>query len=273
MKRNIFLFVSCILSLSFLTFSCSDDDNDGIFPGGTSAKLLPTVIKGEKGIFESYYQYDSRNRLISKKDVWPRDGKRSSTYEVSYDTEGRISKMVQTDSKYTADNRILTYVYDGSKVTVQSDNPAQADFIVEIDDQGKVLKFQSAPNEGSSSYTENYDYDTNGNIKGIQKSGRKYRSYRYDNKNGIFKHINMPQWFIVTQLNELYMFNNNITEEIVSDSSQEKAELRGIVDEGYKITYVYNENGYPRRYNHPYVTDIMDMEGEDNYNIEYKEAD
>lgn len=271
MRRNNLLSAFCVIFISFLIPSCSDDNDSDyeVFPGGTSAKILPVKVIGDKNATIIDYEYDNNNRPVTIKRKWPRAGEGCFTKTISYDTEGRIVKLTHIHTT-PENNYISTYTYNGSQITVKYDNSAQS-FTIEVNESGQILKRDQLDVDGNVVYSEDFVYDDNGNIKNKNTSYLNYRSYTYDDKNGIFKNVNIPQWFLATQLSELYMFNNNVVDESVKYSNGE-IEKRLLVDSGFKIVYTYNENGYPIKYTSPYRTDIVGEIMDDAFTIKYSLA-
>ncbi|SHF84644.1 hypothetical protein [Dysgonomonas macrotermitis] len=277
MKKNLLLLVLCFFSFSFLMLSCSDDDNSNDnFPGGTSAKLLPVKVKGDRGIKEASYEYDDNNRLIQYKITWPSSKSNDYLlYKINYNTNGNVSEMQYTmftggkiDAEYT-----ISYNYNGDLITVINDGLYMVgDQKIKIDGSGRILELKQLEERTNNSvyYSENFEYDTNGNIKSKNTSNSLYSTYTYDDKNGIFKYVNTPQWFLQSQLGGLFTFNNNPVEENAGYRSDEVA-LRGVAP-GFKIEYTYNENGYPTKYTSPYVSDIIGESLDSYFKIEYKSA-
>lgn len=269
MKRNYFILLCVAFTIILTAFSCSDDDESDykVFPGGTSAKLLPIKIKGEKGIAEYYYEYDADNRLVSKKTVWPLAGKNNySTLTISYDDEGRIIGTTNKDENFVENNYTFSYSYNDSEITVKSIPASLRNLKIIIDEEGKMLKSEQFTDEGNLYSVMNYEYDNQGNIINTNDS----RDLKYDDKNGIFKHVNVPQWFLATQLYELYCFKNNVVEETYRTSY--KITDTELSVGGFKIKYTYNENGYPVKYTNPYHSDVIGEVFEDNFIINYKSA-
>ena len=270
MRRNNLLSAFYVIFISFLMLSCSDDNDSDyeVFPGGTSAKILPVKVTGDKNATIIYYEYDNNNRLVTIKREWPRAGE-GSTNTISYDTEGRIVKLTRTHTT-PENNYIWTYTYNGSQITAKYDKSAHS-FIIEVNESGHILKRDQLDVDGNVVYSEYFVYDDNGNIKNKNTSHPNYRSYTYDDKNGIFKNVNIPQWFLATQLSELYTFDNNVVEESVKYSNGE-IEERLLVDSGFKIAYTYNGNDYPIKYTSPYRTDIVGEIIDDTFTIKYRLA-
>jgi len=246
MKLKNLLGLFCIISILSFFISCSDSDDDAqVFPGGTSAKLLPVKAEGEKKTYCFYYEYDNNNRLLSEKIAWTESN--YATYKINYGTDGNIDKMTYD---YFEDGKIieegshsLTYTYNGSQIKVNNSKRKLDKWLIEVDDQGRILESKTIfSGDKEYIYTTTYEY-SDGNIKRADGV-----DYSYDNKNGIFKYVNTPQWFLVSQLNIMYFLKNNATEfnQILEERNSE-TKASGTTP-GNKITYTYNSNGYPAKY-------------------------
>lgn len=191
--------------------------------------------------------------------------------KIEYDAQGRIEKTEERsvepmESSYLYIN-VCTFTYNGSQVVMHGTY-----FISEIniDSQGRIVdrKDYEKGNEELVS-ASSYSYDQKGNISTEEYKNNRRLTYTYDNQNGVFSHINAPQWFIVSVLSLKTGFYNNAKE----------TKTYAFGTEGYtdpitlNMTYTYNANGYPIKYIAPVVSFCGTPPlPETTFEVEYKEA-
>lgn len=272
MKKLRLLFAFCTALLLLSMSACSDDDSVQEWPGGTTAKLLPVKIYGKDNGGMRAFEYDDSNRLTTLSYYFKSDGNLSkySELKIEYDSQGRIVKTtdqsVPSSSSY-AYTEVNTFTYDGSQVVM---NGTYFTSEIKIDAQGRILerKDYDKGNEELVS-ASSYSYDQKGNIGTEEYKNNRRLVYTYDNQNGIFSHINAPQWFLVSVLGMKTGFYNNITE-----TKTYAFGIEEYVDPTTsKTTYTYNANGYPIKY----VVPVVSFCGtpplpETTFEVEYKEA-
>lgn len=243
------LLITTIIVISLFHCACSDNENN--IYNKPDAKLIPICIYNNYGM-EYNYKYDDKDRItqiemkdISLVSVYP-PATTHTLYLIKYDDQNRIDSLIRVfkasyeTAQYFPDDTVV-YVYTGDEIRCNSKYFTE---ILETDTQGKILtgRFESIDKEndlynGSSNI---YEYDNNNNILSVNtiyadNIEDKY-TYTYDKRNGVFKNVNMPQWFMVSQLSTEKQTVNNI----ISTMSE---------DIVYSITsYKYTENNYPRSY-------------------------
>lgn len=269
--RSLFAFCTAFLLLSIS--SCSDDDSVQEWPGGTTAKLLPVKIYGKDNGGMRAFEYDNNNRLTTLTTYATKNGKlnKSRILKIEYDAEGRIKKaddrsVESPESSYAYIN-VCTFTYDGSQVVM---NGTYFTSEIKIDAQGRILERKDYQKDNEELVSaSSYTYDSKGNLSTEEYKDNRRLTYSYDNQNGIFSHINAPQWFLVSVLGMNTGFYNNITE----------TKTYAFGTEGYldpttsKTTYTYNANGYPVKYTVPFSGDCGTPPlPETNFEVEYKEA-
>lgn len=265
--KNISSYFKLCLVLACLSFlACSDDNSIQNFPGGTSAKLLPVKISGEKNGGQTVFVYDDYNRLISCSYFSKSDKKLSKTSElkIQYDALERVEKATYESSE--GESYTYTITYEGSHIVVQDKYYTRH---IDIDAQGNVLKMkQYYANDQNASIEYNYQYDQKGNL--IKKDfNNNYYSYTYDDYNGVYSSVNTPQWFLVTMLDATYIYNNcnQIQVSFLDENGKEQTPTT------FKITHTYNENGYPVKYHVPNMTFCGTPPlPESDFRVEYQEA-
>lgn len=165
------------------------------------------------GPFVTRYQYDDQYRLTL-------DG----SYTFEYDGNGYISKYSSTEYgttyRFAKTGNTVNLQYE-IKFTSETETGSQ-DLIVNDKDQDANSKF-----------------DENGNVteRIIKPSPNQSITFtlKYDTKNSPFRHVNMPQWFLMYFLG-VSGISNNCTEGVY-------------LYQGGPVTYTsvfeYNSNGYP----------------------------
>jgi len=252
MKRILFIFIGAVLIATLLN-SCSDSDGDNIY-NIPDAKLIPVRIYNDIGTIDYKYSYDNQNRItqIDFKPgyylaIYPPESLPYSIYKITYDKQNRIDSLIcmhyVTDAlaSYRADT--TTYKYNGNIIEANSKNSVS---YIEIDNQEKILENKTQTLNGTGSYItiHTYEYDTNNNkisftsIESKNSYGYQY-TYTYDNKNGIFKYVNMPQWFLVSQIEA--NADNNIANNCITEKN---IDSQGTIT----ISYNYSFNNYPRSF-------------------------
>jgi|GEM_PF-3475699 len=256
MRKFIYL-LSFVLFTGVSFISCEKDDDSE----PKEKKLLPIKItEYEDGIYdgETIFEYDNSNKLI-KMDY---GDEYYNTFE--YDSDNRLtrSNTFEDDSLY----KYELYSYNSSNqiIKIQSydkDDVAKSYYVHEYDINGNVIKKTQYNLNGTLVLYYTFLYDESNNMinekyywadypSGVV-STEKYEEWTitYDDKNNIFKSVNMPFLW------ETYI-NNELTSTYIEHYGDNYTETNNNV-------YVYNEANYPVEY-----TEVDDGE---KYEIEYKE--
>jgi len=203
-------------------------------------KLLPKSItyKSETGNFKYPYTinfyYDDHNRLTGWED---RGGKYALTYTVTY-KNGRVESLAcRYDDDY-ADYYTIKYKYKGNKITgeyIYSDGVRDAETFY-MNDRGYIIaRMYVKPYEGKTEYS----------YSGRNMTRRGKIRMTYDNKAGIFRDVNTPQWFLYVYLDEWALtVGNNISQSEYTVSVDGEIQ-RDVIN----YEYSYNEYGYPASFN------------------------
>lgn len=242
MKKNNFLFSLSMSLFLCLLLSCSDDESI------SNKQLLPSQIKLNYNLSSSspgtsvevvdVFTYDDNNRLTNISHTY------TSTFTsesksvnlkntvIKYDTEGRIIEANITSSENSAISIVSVekYSYDGDKITINKDGKDFA--TIQLSSKNITLTYALV---GESKEVVTYELDDRGNvIEYVFKSDytNKYR-YTTDRKNGIFKDVNTPHWFLITQTAFSEYQLENTTKRYTFNSSDDKW-----------IEYTYNEIQY-----------------------------
>ena len=141
-------------------------------------------------------KYDANGNLTDYILEFPDGSTDRITYE--YDSENRITKMLEIDNE-SYDNAILTeWVYDANGNLVKeifgSYNGPRYYYEYEYDENGKLIS-ETVMNSGGLSYITYY-YDENGNLaRSVEEPEtengiREIKTYVYDNNGNLIKKIN-----------------------------------------------------------------------------------
>ncbi len=256
MKKIIYLLVLVFCSGAVLVSCDKDDDTKS-----QEKKFVPIKITEYEGDYvedETLFEYDVNNKLIKRE----YDEYYYETFE--YDTEGRLNKM-----KTYEDNSLFvydTYEYNNSDqvIKIQSYNnedEARSYYIHEYDTEGNVVKKTKYSADGTLVEYYTYSHDSNGNIINEKYYWADYTSgvvstdqyeewtYTYDDKNNVYKSVNLPFMWESTVNNPL----TTIFTEHYGDNYTDT----------YTNVYEYNEDNYP--------TEYSDVDDGERYVIEYKE--
>lgn len=147
-----------------------------------------------------------------------------------------------------------TYIYSFTDSEVETmiliKKDGEEDGVIKVDKEKRLIVCNGLRNLYSGervSFTVQYEYDKDGNItkhKSISYDGYiQQQRFRTDKKNGIYRNVNLPLWFLVSQFKsqqatEEHAFNN-ATE--ITSSVGEKDNFHGYGTNHYE----YNSHGYP----------------------------
>lgn len=244
-----YIWLMMLICMLVTLVSCNDDLQS--LPENR-LRHLPVKIESESkmGTLRINYIYDAEHRLIKviKKEFLndPFQVFNEVVISVIYDEAGEIAQMIKSFTEVESNGSLVmthdtvTYYYHGNMIAV---NRKSDPCIIEQDASGKVLIYRHADNNSPSRFMSRiYNYDKNGNIADIlikEESGgivEKY-TYTYDENKSIFCDVNIPQWFLVTQLQEMLNLANNC-------NKQERVGTDSVPNTSF-IRYEYNQSGYP----------------------------
>lgn len=232
MKEKILLLA---LLFPLLFASCEKDDED------TGNRLLPVKLTcvGEFSRSSVYtLTYDDQNRII---------GVDYDTYQrtIDYNELGQIvEEQVFPKENALTLKSTATFNYEKELVRIEQkfDNGpllSQNGFI-QLDRAGRAVyseyETESDPSYGTPMGTmhyRKYKYDKRGNVSKIEFLDLDVMGdfeYQWDNRKGIFKEVNMPQWYMDRTDIAFYFTVNN----------------RQSTD-GIFYQYEFNEDGYPTK--------------------------
>lgn len=143
-----------------------------------------------------YLGYDNKDRLVRYTETAPDrpfEVKDMDVIQIAYSDDGKIIKITKTINAETATSytRILDVIYPDNKtihVTEQLTSTLSKLDVITLNEVGKVSKFAEAGK------TELFEYDKAGNLIKLTDTDGAYKIITYDNKNGVFKDGNTPQW-------------------------------------------------------------------------------
>lgn len=256
MKKIIYL-LSLVLFAGVTLISCEKDDDSE----PQEKKLVPIKItEYEDGVLddETIYEYDENNKP-SKVDY---GNGCYNTFE--YNSDGRLitTKVYEDDSLY----KYETYEYNSTDqvIKIQSydkDGDAKSYYEHEYDTEGNVIKKSQYNLSGTLVLYFTFTYDMNGNMLSQkyfwvdyltgEVSTEKYEEWilTYDDKNNIFKSVEMP-----------FLWDTRVNNSLSSTYTEHYGDN---YSETYNTEYIYNEDNYP--------TEFTEVDDGERHVIEYKE--
>ena len=204
-------------------------------------KYLPKRISGtgDRDDWTIAFEYDSLDRLVKLTHV-----QKEVIMKISYLDETTF-RTTYTHAEDTAayDTREYTTMYDSAYVNLHNSRDGNVFYMYGIRENGQMF-CKNMPLPATS-----FAYDAAGNLIEEEDAGEGEHAlsyqYTYDNRNGIYKHIQTPLWLLYdnqpddTEINPLYFFVNNITEFKGSQKVSGEELFTGT------YTYSYNNDGYP----------------------------
>lgn len=199
MKSYIYLisvFILGALCSTLLFVSCNDsDDTDSAY------LYLPYELSSTDVFYYTTRYIYNNNRpteihLLEKiNTVTITD---STHISITYNADGNPTDM-EVSAGYlrqdTLGNSLFetyryTFSYQGENVIIDRDNTPF--LCIELNGKGQAVKCTDRQSLTSLAY----EYHENGNIRKITDNEGTEYTYQYDNKRGIFREVNLPQWFI-----------------------------------------------------------------------------
>lgn len=253
MKRNIILRISVVILFTVAILSCdSSSDREP-----SRIKLLPSRVEYSFSSnippnipysLISVYSYDNKNRITRIDNTYKTNGEINSIYTtlLEYKDELIIEKRFPVDNP--EDITIITYRHSVPKIFMDDEE------LMKVDKQLRVIEYKG--------YI--YNYDKRGNITSYtyhpwQDERTSTLNLTYDKKNGVFRHVETPSWYITTRLQPNFtLFNNCLTESGVGGSY-------------YKYDMSYNDVDYPTEINRIPVN-FLGGASAGTYKISYTEA-
>lgn len=246
------IFPVFFISLIMLSLSCNDDTGSN---NNKAIKLLPQKISIEYGASDKRvltYDYDKNRRLtgytetnifgnsIELLDI-------ETICKITYNEENQIDSLIITprllndnntnNIAYLPVNDTILFKHNDKIIKIKRKNKKDEEITINSKGEAIFYKYYGDTNAGLQ-ITNTYLYDHKGNITDItinNGSSASYTPYKYfyDNKNGIFSHVNTPEWFLLIMLNQDLNYTNNFNE--YTDYEGNKCTVR----------HIYNDNDYP----------------------------
>jgi len=168
--------------------------------------------------------YDHNTRLVQYTITAaesPGDEKNMDVIKIEYGNDNKVTKIIRIEDAETVKENIRTLdvSYPDTEtihVTEQATGTAIKSDVITLNDAGRVSKFVK------DEITETFEYDKAGNLTKITYPDGKYKVISYDDKNGIFKDGNTPQWiWLYTKGNLISVGPNNyLSEKIYTPDGQ-----------------------------------------------------
>ncbi len=222
-------------------------------------KLLPVEIvyrdsiDGGSMLFE--FEYDTSNRMVAYS-VSPKDDyeefihTRKQTFE--YDGDKLIKWTSLSERPVHKD--ITNFTYKDDKTILMStvreyvDDPAISNTIISdsnvINNRGQLVYSKNTRDDTTDVIETNVSFDSQNRISNVSMKSFSatggFRYDEYDNKNGIFKEVNLPEWFLIFYMTVIEKHKIKFSKDnnpcfLIGASPSTKANTR----------YVYNDAGYP----------------------------
>ena len=184
------------------------------------------------------------------------------TITFTYNNKGQVAKIVDTDGyEYSFtynDNQLISFVsidpdakttytfkQSGNTITVSLDGNVNGEkvsdtHILEIDAKGNLIKDDEAT----------YTYDSKGNNTKVSYGEGEEVVLTFDDKNGIFKNLNLPKWVSAYLLS----YNGNLVNNFLSYDYKDADFPED--NNSSTITYEYNADGYPTKITSEYKDEV-----------------
>ncbi len=185
---------------------------------------------------EMNVQYNT-NKQITRIGV----GKNATDYgvfEFVYNSFGQLTKQVFVSKVPSKLSYTTEYAYSENSVTATQVDQNQMNIQTkyELDANGRVQKIDYI---GSLSFV-NFYYDSNDNLKKAVNSSQNEFNFTYDEMNGIFKSINLPNWFFFDDDNAPFAECVNLGFHVANNVTE-----WGTSWFDNQFTYIYNADNYP----------------------------
>jgi len=254
--RNLICLTALVLSGIVVLTSC-EKENTNI----KDKNLIPIKITyyGEIHSGEEIYTYDDNNRLIKRSQY-------SDSTVMEYDNDGKLIKTIL----YNESSLWYSFTYDYNslnqmiKIKVYTDHDSEWGWTdLKYDDNGNIKERTIYGYDNLVNFHYTYTYDNNDNMIGenyyevdrlgvIPEIPFKAWTYSYDDKNHIFKHVNLP-FFVETKV-------NNVVQEYLTVYEEYSGEY---YNENYNLSYTYNKDNYP--------IECVDHRLDKKFTVQYKE--
>lgn len=219
------LVLSVIVAAGLMFTSCDKNDDNNPTEEGTvdvTKMYLPSKIVSDD--YTTIYTYNNKGQVTK---ITESDG-----YEYTFTYNGnQLVEVVSIDEVYKT---TYTFTQSGTKLTLnmkgEFNGQTQTDTEeLTLDSKGNLL------NDGYFTYT----YDANGNITKMLSDDSEKIIFKYDDKNGIYKNVKLPQWVFAYIISEQTNIINNVVDINYEDSDFPEDNFNATA------TYSYNADNYP----------------------------
>lgn len=219
------LVLSAFLLAGFMFTSCDKNDDNTTVEEGTvdvSKMYLPSKITADD--YTTIFTYNNKAQLTK---IVESDG-----YEYTFSYSG--DQLVEATAIESNIKTFYTFSQAGTKLTVNM----KAEINGQTHNDTEILTLDSKGNLLNDGYF-NYTYDANGNITKMKSDDSEEIVLKYDDKNGIYKNVKLPQWVFAYIMSEQLNIVNNVVDIDYEDSEFPEDNFTGTV------TYNYNADNYP----------------------------
>lgn len=237
------LVLSALVLAGLMFTSCKNDDNVPAEEGTVDVSKMYLPLKITADGYTTNYTYNNKGQLTK---IAESDG-----YEYTFTYSG--NQLVEFIEKEGANKTTYTYSQTGNIIKLNAEElyngeeySSTATF--EVDERGNLI------NDGFFTYS----YDQAGNNIKVVASEDSVANLTFDNKNGIFKNLNIPKWVSNWMLGyNTSLVNNALTFSFVSEEDPED-------NNSATLSYEYNADGYPVK-----MTALSQEDGNSSQTIEY----
>ena len=238
------LVLSAFVLAGLMFTSCDKNDDNNTTEEGTvdvSKMYLPSKIVSDDGT--TVFTYNNKAQLTK---ITESDG-----YEYTFTYSGE--QLVEFTEKEGANKTIYTYSQTGNIIKLNAEEVYNGETYnstatFEVDEKGNLI------NDGFFTYS----YDQAGNNIKVIADEDSVANLTFDNKNGIFKNLNIPKWVSNWMLGyNTSLVNNALTFSFVSEEDPED-------NNSATLSYEYNADGYPVK-----MTALSQEDGNESQTIEY----
>jgi len=236
--------------VSLCISSCTDEiEDNGKF---TYIPHSITIIDSASVTLNTVFGYDNLNRIITIYDISDGEENDSTSTTISYDAQGNITEMISncfnTETNIWIHSISKQFSYNEQSISINTIGPETGKTTtntIELDNNLVVKEVWTNTNQ-----LVTYQYNGYANYSEVTDKDGNIHSFSYDNKRGVFKHVNMPQWFLTNVLDktrgitlvsmkENINVNNNYMSVNIYFSANDSTALQT------SNIYKYNSFGYP----------------------------
>lgn len=249
--------LTLLAALSFSFASCSDDDDKK--ETAENYYFLPTEVKSVTASYASTLEYNAERQIVKYVNSYTDEGELYTTTTITY-TGGKPAKIVsQSNEEGEETPRTTLIAYNGNTVTLTKGEEVTT---ITINDKDCILESIDEYNNITT-----FEYDAASRISKVNNNGY-VSTYTNDDKNGIFKDVNLPQWFLYVLGDEDPFFFNKINNVLVETEYNNAGDKVSSVTTN---TFTYNDAGFPKKADIKYEFKSKPDENEnESINITYK---